>query len=161
MNAKHRMPAPPESRSSLITPRVRRGMSRVAEVCNVLSVSALGAAGVLAVVLTGVQHDDRADKPVQVAQPVNQEGTLIAVSPNSVTARSPDGYTQTYVVTPNTSVVTSRGSQSSSTDRRFTVNEQVDIVGTVQGGTALATTVSDRGASHGGGSPMDFGDGNA
>src|SRR5437763_9772533 len=92
--------------------------------------------------------------PPSVSQPVRQQGTVIAVSGDSVTARSADGYTQTYRVTPNTAVI-SRGGQPASAAARFTVNDQVEIVGTIEGGTAMATAVADRGASNGDGPPMD------
>ncbi|BBX64322.1 hypothetical protein MSAS_34960 [Mycobacterium saskatchewanense] len=154
VGAKHRMTAPPEqSRPS------RRTMSGIASICELASAAVVCGAAVVAV-LVGVEPE----KPVVVAeqgtpatsQPVHQEGTVVAVSANSVTARSSNGYTQTYVVTPNTTVVIKGGSLPATAASRFAINDQVDIVGTIQGGTALATAVADRDAWHGDGPPMDF-----
>ncbi len=94
--------------------------------------------------------------PAPTAQSVRQEGTVIAVSADSVTARSANGYAQTYQVTPNTSVITKSGSQSATASSHFAVNDHVDIVGTIRGGTALATAVAEHDAGHGDGPPMDL-----
>jgi hypothetical protein len=94
--------------------------------------------------------------PPPASQPLRQEGTVIAVSADSVTARSANGYTQTYRVTPKTALISRHGSQPASAASRFTINDQVDIVGTIQDGTALATAVADRGAFDGDGAPMDY-----
>jgi hypothetical protein len=93
--------------------------------------------------------------PPPVPQPLRQEGTVIAVSADSVTARSANGFTQTYRVTPNTTVISRDGRHSATAAAHFTVNDQVDIVGTIEGGTALATAVADHGVTNGDGSPMD------
>ncbi|HTX97370.1 MAG TPA: hypothetical protein VME67_22545 [Mycobacterium sp.] len=69
--------------------------------------------------------------PPPVSPPVRQQGRLIAVSPKSVTARSANGYTQTYLVTPNTTVIIrSGGNQFATAAAHFTVNDEVEIVGT-------------------------------
>jgi hypothetical protein len=81
---------------------------------------------------------------------------LIAVSANSVTARSANGYTQTYLVNSNTAVMADGVSQPATATSHFTVNDEVEIVGTIQGGTALATAVADRDMGHGHGPPMDY-----
>jgi len=90
---------------------------------------------------------------------VSQEGTLIAVSAESVTARSANGYNQTYRVSPNTALITAgfnaEKSQPAAATARFKINDEVEIVGTIQGGTALATAVADRDAGHGGAPPME------
>jgi hypothetical protein len=93
--------------------------------------------------------------PPPAASPVRQEGTVIAVSADSVTARSPNGYTQTYRVTANTTIIVRDGSRPVTGASRFAVNDHVEIVGTIEGGTALATAVADRGMSDGNGPPMD------
>jgi len=93
--------------------------------------------------------------PPPASNPVRQEGTVIAVSADSVTARSPNGYTQTYRVTPNTTVIARDGSQPVTGASHFTVNDHVEIVGTIEGGTVLATAVADRGTPDGNGPPMD------
>jgi hypothetical protein len=94
--------------------------------------------------------------PPPVSQPVRQEGTLIAVAANSVTARSANGYIQTYLLTPNTTVISHGGSQLVTATSYFTVNDQVDIIGTIQNGKALATAVADRDMANGNGTPMDY-----
>ena len=90
---------------------------------------------------------------------MSQEGTLIAVSAESVTARSANGYTQTYRVSPNTALIiagfNAEKGQSTAATARFKINDEVEIVGTIQGGTALATAVADRDAGHGGAAPME------
>jgi hypothetical protein len=91
----------------------------------------------------------------QAPQVVTQEGTLIAVSMDSLTARSADGHTQMYRLTPATNVITVTGSRPASAISLLNVNDEVDIVGTVQSGTALATAVADRTLGHGEGPPMD------
>ena len=92
----------------------------------------------------------------RVRQPVRQQGTLIAVSSESVTARSSNGYTQTYLVGPDITVISNGGGQSITGTPHFSVNDQVDIVGTVEDGTALATVVADGNAGRGDGAPMDY-----
>lgn len=108
------------------------------------SVIAAAAVAALLVNVVGSPHSP----PALPDQQVSQEGTLIAVSAGSVTARSRDGVTRTYLVTPQTAVITKAGSQ-------FTVNDEVAIIGTIQNGTALATAVAHRDLGHGAGPPMD------
>ncbi|ULP41956.2 hypothetical protein [Mycobacterium lentiflavum] len=86
---------------------------------------------------------------------MSQEGVLIAVSADSVTARSASGYTQTYLLTPDTTVITGNGSNSYAVTSHFTINDAVDIVGTVQGDRTLATSLAHRNVGHGDGLPMD------
>lgn len=165
MDAKHRMRELPEQRRRLTDHGERRGISGVAAVCDVLSGSLLCAACLMALVLNGAQPEKRTvaatQEPPPVSQSVSQEGTVIAVTAGSVTARSPNGYTQTYLVTPNTTVITHSGSQPVSAATHFTVNDRVIVVGRIEGGRALATTVADRNAGHGDGPPMDYFDGQA
>ncbi|MDT5222360.1 MAG: hypothetical protein QOF15_4465 [Mycobacterium sp.] len=97
--------------------------------------------------------------PPQATKPVSQEGTLIAVSAGSMTARSANGFTQTYVVTSDTLAITSGGSQPIGAAPRFAVNDEVNIVGTMQNGTALVTAVAHRDLGHGDARPMDYVDG--
>jgi hypothetical protein len=145
MGAEHRTTEFPERR------RARRAMSN--RTLILASASLVGAVGL--VLMVDAAHAEKVSGPAVVTvagppampQPVSQEGTLIAVSANSLTARSANGYTQTYVVTPNTAVIAN--------GPHFTVNEEVDIIGTVQGGTVLATAVADRGLGHGDGPPLD------
>jgi hypothetical protein len=133
-------------------------MSGVPLACEILSASMLCAAslvGLFAYVEPAKPTVESTLGPPPASQPVRQEGTVVAVSADSVTARSANGYTQTYRVTPNTTVISRDGSQPASTASHFTINDQIDIVGTIEGGTALATAVADHGMSRGDGSPMD------
>lgn len=159
MGAKHRITGVPEQRQPSTEPNARRAMSGIAGLCDIVSAAMLCAAAMTALVINvhpgkPLVEADQAAPPV--AQPVRQEGTVIGVSANSVTARSANGYTQTYIVTPNTTVVTRSGSQSAPTPSHFEINDRIDIVGTLRGGTATATAVADRDAGHGDGPPMDF-----
>ncbi|WP_082946655.1 hypothetical protein [Mycobacterium sp. ACS4054] len=161
MAAKYRMPATPEQSSAVRWP-ARRG-SGVAAVCEVASASMLCAAACAALLLNAPHGQKRtieaSQEPPVASQSVRQEGTVIAVSPGSVTARSANGYTQTYLVTPNTALIGHGGGQPAGVASHFTVNDHVEIVGTIQGGTALATAVADRDAGRGDGPPMDYLDG--
>jgi hypothetical protein len=133
-------------------------MSGLASLCELVTASMLCAAALALV--TSAEPDKPSVLADRVAAPspqlVRQHGTVIAVSANSVTARSADGYTQTYLFTPNTAVITGIGSRTAPAPSSFAVNDHVDIVGTVRGGTVLATAVADRDAGREGGAPMDF-----
>jgi sulfur carrier protein ThiS len=98
-----------------------------------------------------------ATQPAAQPQSFNQEGRLIAVNPDSVTAQTVDGIVQTYRVTPDTTALTVEGNRTVSPATTFAVNDEVAIVGVVQGGTAVATTVADRQVSGLNGPPMDAG----
>lgn len=162
MSAKHRMP---EQRPTPADHGRRRGLSGAAKVCDVISASVLCAACLTALVLNGAQHDKRSVtatlEPPAISQPVSQEGTVVAVSADSVTMRGADGHIQTYRFTPNTTVVRHGARQSVTAAPHFTVNDKVVVVGTIEGGTALATAVAYRGAGHGDAPPMDYADGQA
>lgn len=164
VGAKHRMTGPPEQRRSRTAPGSRRTMSGVATICDIACAAMLCAAIMSALVSNIVEHNEHNEhkKPTvvvsqrpPVSQPVRQQGTLIAVSAESVTARSANGYTQTYLLTPNTTVISHNGSQLATATSHFTVNDQVDIIGTIQDGKALATAVADRDMTNGNGTPMD------
>lgn len=163
MGAKHRMPELSEHRRSSTNRAKRRRTSGATEVCDVLSASLLCAACLIALVLDGVQPGKRTvvatQEPSHASQPVGQEGSVIAATAGSVTARSANGYTQTYLVTPNTTIITRGGSHLATTATHFMVNDRVIVVGTVQGGRVLATVVADRDAGHDNGPPMDYLDG--
>ncbi|OBH01611.1 hypothetical protein [Mycobacterium sp. E3247] len=159
MSAKHRMTATPQQRPSADLAARRR--SAVVGLCDVVSASMVCAAA-CAVLVLNAPHDEKrtveaSQEPPAASQPVRQEGTVIAVSEGSVTARSANGYTQTYRVTPNTTLIAH--GQPGSAAPHFTVNDHVEIVGTIQDGTALATAVADRDAGRGDGPPMDYLDG--
>jgi hypothetical protein len=160
MGAKHRMPDLPERRR--MASRARRSTSSVTTLVDVACVSVLCAASLAALVVSALASEtpsSTADVTVhgqlRTPQSVSQEGTLIAVSAESVTARSANGYTQTYGVSPGTTLITVGGGQHAPATAHFKINDEVEIVGTIQGGTALATAVADRDAGHGGGPPMD------
>jgi hypothetical protein len=88
-------------------------------------------------------------------QPVSQQGTLVAVSPDSVTARSANGFARTYQLTADTTAITEHGSRIGSAGSAFGVNDQVSIFAVVRDGTAIATTVAGLDVSDLGGPPMD------
>lgn len=158
VSAKHRMTEPPEHGRISSHPSARRGLSGVAAACEIVCTSMLGAAALI-VLLVSVEPEKptvvAAQQPPRASQPVRQEGTVVAVTGNSVTARSANGYTQTYLVTPDTTLIAHGNSQNTTATSVFTVNDKVDIIGTIQGGTALATAVADRDVARGGGAPMD------
>ncbi|MFP1155273.1 hypothetical protein [Mycobacterium sherrisii] len=149
MSAKHRMP-------------VSRKRDRAA-VCAAAPLSLLCAAGFTALTIAGwpAEKPSTSDRATAAApsesatNPVSQEGVLIAVTPDSVTARSVGGFTRTYFFTPDTTVITQDGSQHVTATSPFTINEDVDIVGTVRGGKAFATSLASRNLGHGDGPPMD------
>ncbi len=157
MGAKHRRTEPSEQ-----TPPAHRKLARkmwgVATVCEIVTGAVVCAASLAALVANIAEPEKPTVEatlgPAPVSQPVRQEGTVIAVSADSVTARSADGYTQTYLVTPNTAFITN-GSRSTTTASHFAINDHVDIIGTIRNGKALATAVADRDMTDGNGSPMD------
>ncbi|WP_253851625.1 hypothetical protein [Mycobacterium sp. 1423905.2] len=143
--------------------RARRKMSRSGMAFEVVSASVVCAASLIGLAANAVDLEGTKDvsaaisqEPPQGSQPVTQEGTVIAVSPDSVTARSANGYIQTYFVTPDTTLITTGGRQPVRDASHFTVNDEIDIVGTIQNGRAMATAVAHRGMGHGDGPPMDF-----
>ncbi|BCZ22152.1 hypothetical protein MYSE111917_07260 [Mycobacterium senriense] len=165
MSAKHRMPESPEQMPTSTDHGQRRVLSGAAKVCDIISASLLCAACLTALVLNVGQHEKRSVaaslEPPAISQPVSQEGTVVAVSADSVTMRGADGHIQTYHFTPNTTVVTHGARQPITAAPHFTINDKVIVVGTIEGGTALATAVAYRGAGHGEAPPMDNLDGQA
>jgi hypothetical protein len=73
-----------------------------------------------------------------------------------MTTQSADGSTHTFSITPNTTAITETG-QNASPAALFTVNDEVMVVGTREGGTAVATAVADKSAVGPQGWPMDYG----
>lgn len=149
MTAKHCLSESAKRRQSLAGKSAQGGRGLMAGIvvaaCTIVFGSMIVAAGIaaLAVNAAGSGH-----QPPAAEQAVSQEGTLIAVSADSITARSRDGITRTYLVTPETAVITRAGSP-------FTVNDEVDILATIRNGTALATAVAHRDMGHGAAPPMD------
>ena len=103
---------------------------------------------------TAARQDSHA-APVALQQPVSQEGRLVAVTPTSVTAESVDGFARTYVINADTNAITLDGSMIGGAATSFSVDDEVSIVGIVQGGTAVATAVADKQVSNLDGPPMD------
>ncbi|QNI05017.1 hypothetical protein GAN17_00870 [Mycobacterium kubicae] len=164
MSAKHRMNKklkPKEQGPN--DSRARGKTSRSGMAFEVVSATVVCAASLIGLAANAVELEGSKDvsaaispEPPQVSQPVSQEGTVIAVSPNSVTARSINGYIQTYFVTADTTVITMGGRQPAQGAPHLTVNDEVDIVGTIQNGRALATAVAHHGVGHGEAPPMDY-----
>jgi hypothetical protein len=138
----------------------RRGISAIAGGCEVLVQFLLCAACLFALVMNGAQPGKRTvaaiQEPPRASQPVSQEGAVVAATVGSVTARSANGYTQTYLVTPDTTVIAHGSGQQGTAAPHFTVNDRVVILGTIRGGRLFATTVAYRDAGNGAGTPMDY-----
>jgi hypothetical protein len=95
--------------------------------------------------------------PQTAEQPLTQQGKLIAVTADSLTAQSPNGLTQTYRITPSTTAITDSGSQTPTAAAAFTVNDEVTIVGTRRGDAVVATAVAEQSAMGPAGRPMEYG----
>jgi hypothetical protein len=149
MSSRHRLVA--QSRNNHLSGYISASLLAVAAFAAILAGSLVDTA-----TSEGVAE---AAAPPPAGKPVSQEGTLIAVSAGSMTARSANGYTQTYVVTSDTLAITNGGSQPIGAAPRFAVNDEVNIAGTMQNGTALVTAVAHRALGHGDGRPMDYVDG--
>lgn len=67
-----------------------------------------------------------------------QRGTVTAVSTNSITVKSSDGYTKTYQVTSSTLVDAQRGGIAS-----VKTGQTVSVLATVSGSAATATRIAD------------------
>lgn len=112
---------------------------------------AVASAAVVYFLGSSVPHSQGAPAP----QPVSQQGTLVAVTPDSLTARSSDGFAQTYQITAQTTAITDGGSRVGSAGSSFVVNDEVSILAVIRDGKAIATTVAGRDVSDLGGPPMD------
>ena len=89
------------------------------------------------------------------SQPVSQQGTLVAVTSDSLTARSSDGFARTYQIDAQTTAITDGGSRIGSAGSAFVVNDEVSILAVIRDGKAIATTVAGRDVSDLNGPPMD------
>lgn len=158
MSAKHHLTTAPLRTPT--RPQFRRGSSF--GFASILCAATLS--GLLGLSLGEAQESDPTteaaavtiDTPSQ-ARPLSQEGTVIALSTSSITARSSDGYTQTYLLTPGTAVIAAGASESDTAASYFKINAEVVIVGTSQNGTLTATAVAERHLAYGGGPPMESG----
>ncbi len=121
----------------------------------VVAFAAITAALAVNVVDTRPEAVEVTQPAAAAQQPVSQEGRLVAVSPTSVTAQSVDGFARTYLINGNTNAITATGTRIGAAATSFAVNDEVSIVGVVQGGTAIATAVADKQVSNLDGPPMD------
>lgn len=133
--------------------------SRFARVFTAITAAVLFSAVVSAAIVyfVGSSAPYRGDAAQAAAppHPVSQQGTLVAVTPESVTARSADGFARTYLINGDTTAITGSGSRIGSASTAFAVNDEVSIFAVVQDGTAVATTVAGREAASLNGPPMD------
>jgi hypothetical protein len=144
MSGRHRAKA---SRSNLV----------IGSIAASVGVSSVLAAAIVELVSPEASTAATSTPPAaQPQQPLTQQGRLIAVTPESLTTQSADGSINTYAVTPSTTAITGSG-QSASPAASFTVNDEVMVVGTRQGGTVVATAVADKSAVGPQGRPMDYG----
>ena len=122
--------------------------------------ASVGVSSVLAAAIVELVTPETPTAATQPAQDqsLTQEGRLIAITDDSLTAQSANGVTRTYAITPNTAGITESGAgQTASTAASFAVNDQVVVVGTRQDGAVIATAVAEKSATDGAGRPMDFG----
>ena len=140
----------PDQRRSRLTPVL-------AAVLFAVAFAAIASAAVVQM----TNHDATASRqveqapPVAVQQPLSQEGRIIAVTPDSVTAQSADGFARTYTINAETNAITVNGSTIGGAATTFTINDEVAIVGVVQDGNAIATAVADKQVTGLNGPPMD------
>jgi hypothetical protein len=127
-----------------------------AAVAAAVAFAAVVSAAVVYFVGSSIPHGQETPGAVSAPQPVSQQGTLVAVSADSVTARSSNGFARTYLVNADTTAITDGGSRTGSASSAFAVNDEVSIFAVIQDGTAIATTVAGREVSDLSGPPMDF-----
>jgi hypothetical protein len=104
---------------------------------------------------SSVPHGQGTPDAAPAPQPVSQQGTLVAVTPDSLTARSSDGFARTYQIDAQTTAITDGGSRIGSAGSAFVVNDEVSIFAVIRDGKAIATTVAGRAVSDLSGPPMD------
>lgn len=144
MSGRHRLP---RSKSNLV----------IGSIAASVGVSSVLAAAIVELVSPEPAAQASQTAPQAVSeQSLTQQGRLIAVTPSSLTAQSPDGSVRTYAITPDTTAITSSG-QNGPAASAFAVNDEVTVVGLRQGGAVVATAVADKAAAGPGGRPMDFG----
>ena len=156
MTARHRLPehdrpAPQPKRRGLTASRAN---VLIGSIAASVAVAGVGSAAIVELTSSEAPTTQSAGTASQ-QRPLNQQGTLIAINGESVTARSANGFTQTYQLTPDTTAITDNGGQIGDAAKSFAVNDDVAIVGTVQGGTATATAVAAADAIGPEGRPMD------
>lgn len=151
MSGKHRSPQPLTQRRTTQWPVVVGGSLSFA----------VASAGVLAGAIVHFSSLEPAPAAPQTPQaagaaPVTQNGTVVAVTVDSVTTRSDDGVVQTYRITPDTHAVTADRQQSAGPATSFAVDDRVSVFATVQAGQPVATAVADQAAVGQDGPPMDY-----
>lgn len=149
MSGKHRSPEPMTQRRTTQWPVVVGGSLSFA----------VASAGVLAGAIVHFSSSEPAATPgapqAASSAPVTQNGTVIAVTADSVTTRSDDGLIQTYRLTPDTHAVTADRRQPAG-PAAFAVDDRVSVFATVQAGQPVATAVADQAAVGPDGPPMDY-----
>jgi hypothetical protein len=129
----------------------------IAAISAAVVFAAVVSAAVVYFIDSSVSYAGQAPASAAVApQPISQEGTLVAVSADSVTARGADGRDRTYMITADTAAITGTGSQVGTAGSAFAVNDEVSIVGVMLDGTPVATAVAARSVSSLDGPPMDY-----
>ena len=122
--------------------------------------ASVGVSSVLAAAIVELVSPDApsaaSTAPSAQQQPLTQQGRVTAVTANTITTQGVDGQVHTYTITPNTTAITQSG-QSASPAGAFAVNDQVTVVGTRDGSSAVATAVADQAAVGPQGRPMDYG----
>jgi hypothetical protein len=116
---------------------------------------AVASAAVVYFLGSSVPNGQGAPDAAPAPQPVSQQGTLVAVTPESLTARSSDGFARTYQINAQTTAITDGGSRIGSAGSAFVVNDEVSILAVIRDGKAIATTVAGRAVSDLNGPPMD------
>jgi hypothetical protein len=145
MASRHRMPNRDDERFQRV----------FAALITAVVVAALVSAAVVHFVGSSAPQHTGPPAAAPAPQPISQQGTLVAVSPDSVTARSANGFARTYQLNAETTAITDHGSRIGSAGSAFDVNDEVSIVAVVRGGTAIATTVAGMAVSDLDGPPMD------
>ncbi|KUI31063.1 hypothetical protein AU195_11540 [Mycobacterium sp. IS-1496] len=151
MSGRHRSPEPMTRHRTTNWPVVLGGSLSFA----------VASAGVLAGAIVHFSSPEPAAPAPQAPQaadsaPVTQNGTVIAVTADSVTTRSDDGLIQTYRLTPDTYAVTADRRQPASPAASFAVDDRVSVFATVEAGQQVATAVADQAAVGPDGPPMDY-----
>ena len=146
------------SRHRAQQPRLSGANHTIAAISAAVVFAAVVSAAVVYFIGSTVSYAGQTSEPTAPAPPqtISQEGTLVAVSADSVTARGADGLDRTFVINADTAAITGTRSQVGGAGSTFAVNDEVSIVGVVLDGTAVATAVADRSVSNLNGPPMDY-----
>ncbi len=141
----------------------RRTAHRTTPINTVISLTisfAIAFAAVVSALIVQLADAPAAPSPADPApvavQPLPQQGRLIAVSPDSLTAQTPDGALHTYALDAQTHGITAEGSRIGSTAEAFAVNDEVAIVAVLRGGKHVAMTIAHRDVAALNGPPMDY-----